>query len=222
MSFATASKLDLVDVKVRKVTTNTNLIEQYPNVFKRIGKLRNYEVKLHIDDTVQPVAQSARPISFHLRKKVAADLNKLEEQDIIGKVEGPTAVFSKLDLHSGYHQLSLAPEGGYITTFATHKGLRQYKGLNFGTNSANEIFQHVISEQIRYVSAAINISDDIIVFGKTQPEHDQAILQRFADSGLTISPEMCELHKDSLTVSHQTLQRSKQYTMHVLPHQLAK
>ena len=58
-SFATASKLDLVDVKVRNVTTDTNLIEQYLIVFKGIGKLRNYEVKLHIDDTVQPVAQNS-------------------------------------------------------------------------------------------------------------------------------------------------------------------
>ena len=52
LSFATASKLDIVDVKVRNVETDTNLIEQYPNVFKGIGRLQNYEVKLHIDDTV--------------------------------------------------------------------------------------------------------------------------------------------------------------------------
>ena len=57
--------------------------------------------------------------------------------------------FSKLDLHSGYHQLSLAPESRYITTFATHEGLRRYARLNFGTNSASEIFQNVISEQIQ-------------------------------------------------------------------------
>ena len=79
LSFATPSKLVLVDVKVRNVRTDTNLIKQYLNVFKRIGKLRNYEVKLHIDDTVQPVAQSARRIPFHLKKKVAAELKKLEE-----------------------------------------------------------------------------------------------------------------------------------------------
>ena len=35
-------------------------------------------------------------------------------------------VFSKLNLRLGYHQLSLAPESRYITTFATHKGLRRY------------------------------------------------------------------------------------------------
>ena len=111
-------------------------------------------------------------------------------------------VFSKLDLRSGYHQLSLAPESRYITTFATHEGIRRYKRLNFGTNSASEIFQHIISERICDIPGAINISDDIIVFGKTRQKHDQVlhtVLRRFANSGLTISPEKCELHKDSLT-----------------------
>ena len=251
MSFATASKLGLVDVKVNSVATDSNLIEQYPSVFQGIGKLKDYEVKLHIDETVPPVAQSARRIPFHLRKKVSAELKKLEEQDVIEKVKGPTPwvsplvvipkkngdvrlcvdmrmpnkaiqrerhpsptsddlvdalngakIFSKLDLRSGYHQLSLASESRYITTFATHEGLRRYKRLNFGTNSASEIFQHIISEQIRDIPGSINISDDIIVFGKTRQEHDQAlhaVLQQFADSGITISPEKCELHKDSLT-----------------------
>ena len=69
LSFATASKLSLVNVNVRNATTDLNLIERYPNVFKGIGKLKKYEVKLHIDATVQPVAQSASRIPFHLRKK---------------------------------------------------------------------------------------------------------------------------------------------------------
>ena len=113
-------------------------------------------------------------------------------------------IFSKLDLRSGYHQLSLARESRYITTFATHEGLRRYKRLNCGTNSASEIFQHVISEKIREVPGAINISDDIIIFEirRQEHEHDRAlheVLRQLADSGLTISPEKCELHKDSLT-----------------------
>ncbi len=36
-------------------------------------------------------------------------------------------VFSKLDLPSGYHQVVLAPESRYITTFSTHIGLRRFK-----------------------------------------------------------------------------------------------
>ena len=70
--------------------------------------------------------------------------------DLVDALDG-AKVLSKLDLRSGYHQLSLAPESRYITTFATHEGLQRYKRLNFGTNSASEIFQHIISKQIRDV-----------------------------------------------------------------------
>ena len=121
--------------------------------------------------------------------------------DLVDALNGATT-FSKLDLRLGYHQLSLAPESRYITTFATHEGLRRYTRLNFGTNSVSEIFQNVISEQIRDIPGAINISDDIIVYGKTKQVHDEAlnaVLRRFADVGLTLRSDKCELNKDSLT-----------------------
>ena len=58
----------------------------------------------------------------------------------------------------------------------------------------SDIFQHILSEQIRDIPGAINISDDIL---RLEQEHDQAlhtILQQSSNSGLTISPEKCELH----------------------------
>jgi len=96
LSFATANELGLVDIKVNNVTTHSNVIEQYPTVFQGIGKLKDCEVKLHIDKSVPPVAQSARRIPFHLRKKVSAELKKLEQEGIIEKVEGPTPWVSPL------------------------------------------------------------------------------------------------------------------------------
>ena len=186
-----------------------------------------------------------------MRKKVARELDQLEQQGIIEKVDGPTpwvsplvitpkksgdvricvdmrmanrainrerhptptiddlihtlngaTVFSKLDLRAGYHQLTLAPESRYITTFATHKGLRRYARLNLGTNSASEIFQMVINELIRDIPEALNISDDVIVFGKTQAEHDaalQAVFRKFAEVNLTLNKKKCEFNKKSIT-----------------------
>ena len=109
--------------------------------------------------------------------------------DLIHTLNGAT-VFSKLDLRARYHQLTLAPESRYITTFATHKGLHRYARLNFGTNSASEIFQMVINELIHDIPEALNISDDMIVFGKTQDEHDaalQAVFRKFAEVNLTLN-----------------------------------
>ena len=97
-------------------------------------------------------------------------------------------------------QLSL--ESRYITTFVTHKGLRHYVRLNFGTNSASEIFQNIISEQIRDIPGSLNISDDVIVFGKSQADHDKAlkaVFQKFAEVNLTLNKSKCAFNKSSLS-----------------------
>ena len=99
-------------------------------------------------------------------------------------------IFSKLDLTSGYHQLELDKDSRYITTFSTHVGIYQYKRLNFGISSASEVFQEAIRSVIRHIPGAKNISDDIIVYGRTQEEHDKALEETFdaiSSAGLTLN-----------------------------------
>ena len=121
--------------------------------------------------------------------------------DLTHTLNGAT-VFSKLDLRAGYHQLTLAPESRYITTFATHHGLWRCKRLNFCTNSASEIFQKKIQSLLINIPGSLNISDDIIVFGKTQAEHDralEAVCQKFSDVNLTLHKKKCEFNKSSIS-----------------------
>jgi hypothetical protein len=120
--------------------------------------------------------------------------------DVLNKVNGST-VFSKLDLKCGYHQLLLDEESRYITTFSTHIGLRRYKRLSFGVSSASEIFQSVIEHVIDGVKGAMNLSDDIIIFGADQKSHDKAleeVFQRLAKHGLTVNRSKCELNKTEI------------------------
>ena len=94
--------------------------------------------------------------------------------DIIHELNGAT-VFSHVDMNHGYHQLELKENSRDITTCATHVGLYRYKRLNFGTKSSGEIFlKTVIKEITRDIPGCINISADILVFGKGQEEHDQS------------------------------------------------
>ena len=97
--------------------------------------------------------------------------------------------FTKLDMHQGYMQFELSPESRYLTTFYTGQGLRRFKRLNFGTNSAAEIFNEEIRQTLVDSENVENIYDDIIVFGQSQKEHDHAliqVLQRLDDCGQTI------------------------------------
>ena len=75
-----------------KTETNApaNLIEEYDDLFHGLGKLKNYQIKLHIDENVPPVAQPHRRVPFHVRKQLEEQLRRDEELGVIERIEGPT------------------------------------------------------------------------------------------------------------------------------------
>ena len=120
--------------------------------------------------------------------------------DIVAQLHRSTA-FSKLDLNHGYHQIELAPESRYITTFSTHVGLRCYKRLSFGVCSAAEIFQNAIGEILHDIPGTLNISDDILVHGVTTEQHNESltrVFQALSDKHVTLNKEKCEFNKSSV------------------------
>lgn len=120
--------------------------------------------------------------------------------DVIHELNG-AKVFSKLDLTAGYHQPELHPDSRYITIFTTHLGLMRYKRLNFGICSAAEVFQITIRQILQGIAGVKNLSDDIIIYGATQADHDKsltAVFQRLKEYGLTLNRKKCEFNKNRL------------------------
>jgi hypothetical protein len=114
-------------------------------------------------------------------------------EEVLSDLNG-AAHFSKLDLNQGYHQLLLAPESRYITTFSTHIGLFRYKRLNFGISCAAEIFQNAISKVLNGIPGTINVSDDILIYAATKEEHDDRLHQvlcRLQEKGMTLNRKKC-------------------------------
>ena len=98
--------------------------------------------------------------------------------------------FSHLDMNDGYMQLELAEESRKLTTFYTPRGLKRFKRLHFGVNSAAEIFNEEVRKVVAQEPNAISIYDDILIFGKSQEEHDRSlrnVLQLWRNNGLTLS-----------------------------------
>eukprot|EP00794_Sanderia_malayensis_P019767 gene19767-biopygen16415 len=109
--------------------------------------------------------------------------------------------FSKLDMSQAYHQLELSPGSRTITTFTTHAGLYRYKRLNYGTNSAAEIFQHTLTQVLQGLKGVINIADDILVFAPTKEEHNKALhacLQRLREHNLKLNLSKSKFQKRNL------------------------
>ena len=88
------------DQKLDHVPTRLQtLIQQYSDTLfsGNIGKITDFDVKLHIDKNIKPVAQPERRIPFALRDKVKKEIEKLEQLDIIEDVTGkPTPWLSQL------------------------------------------------------------------------------------------------------------------------------
>ena len=75
------------------------------------------------------------------------------------------------------------------------------KRLNFGTNSAAELFHEEVKKTLSDIPNCQNIYDDIIVYGRDQEEHNKAVmrvLQRLQDCGLTLKQEKCELNMEEI------------------------
>ena len=113
--------------------------------------------------------------------------------DLIADLNG-AAFFSNLDMKNTYHHLELEEASRYITTFTTHVRLRRCKRLLFWVNTIVEIFQNTISEFLKDITEATNLSNNIIVYGKNQTDHDinlKRILKRNDESGTKIKREKC-------------------------------
>ena len=60
-------------------------------MFTGLGKLKNYKLKLHVLDSIQPIAQPYRRVPFSTREKVLERLKELEKLDVIETVTTPAS-----------------------------------------------------------------------------------------------------------------------------------
>ena len=97
-------------------------------------------------------------------------------EDLVYLGNGST-MFSKLDIAKAFHQVKLAEESRYLTTITTHLGLFRYMRLNMGISCASEIFTEAIRSKLADLPGQLNMTDDILVFGKTPAEHNHNLLR---------------------------------------------
>ena len=89
LGYTTATDLGILQI-ANAVSVGRNVFQSYPSLFSGLGRMKNVEVKLHIDENVRPVHQSHRRIPFHQRTNLEACVESLLQQDIIEPADGPT------------------------------------------------------------------------------------------------------------------------------------
>ncbi|KAA3480774.1 DNA/RNA polymerases superfamily protein [Gossypium australe] len=116
--------------------------------------------------------------------------------DLFDQLKG-AAVFSKIDLRSGYHQLKVKEADIHKTAFRTRYGHYEFLVMPFGLTNApaafmdmmNRVFQQYLD---RFVVVFI---DDILVYSRTEEEHDahlRVVLQILREKQLYAKYSKCE------------------------------
>jgi hypothetical protein len=83
-------------------------------------------------------------------------------------------VFSKIDLHSSYHQIKIRDEDIPKTAFSTRYGLYEYLVMSFGLTNAPAQFMYLMNsvfmpELDKFVVVFV---DDILVYSKSMEDHE--------------------------------------------------
>ena len=62
------------------------ILLQYPENFQGLGKLKDYQVKLHVNPDVKPIAVPPRPTPYHLQQRSNELINEMISNDVIEKL----------------------------------------------------------------------------------------------------------------------------------------
>ena len=95
LSWRTSQNLDLISIASPIVDGEPEskvgrIVSEYKDLFIGLRKLKGCQVKLHINEDIQPSAQPHRRMPFHVRKQLEEQLEKDEQQEVIERVDGPT------------------------------------------------------------------------------------------------------------------------------------
>ena len=254
-----AERLDILQIeKINEVKEETakwtkeTVAENFPDIVEGVGRLKDIQVAIQVDEKIRPVKQPYRRVPYHLTTKLEQKLKEFRDMDLIEDVEpgqtqwvSPMVIvpkpdgdirvcidmrqankaiirekypiptleeicqdmhgsvfFSKLDLKMGYHQLELDENSRNITTFVTPGGLMRWKVLIMGVSTASEIYQYYLEQKVFIGLKRLKvISDDTIIYGRTQTEHDEALekaLIRIREKGLTLNYKKCQFNMQEI------------------------
>eukprot|EP00253_Pinus_taeda_P006325 PITA_06325 len=122
--------------------------------------------------------------------------------ELFDQVKGAT-MFSKIDLHSGYHQIRIKDEDIAKTDFRTRYGHYEFVVLPFGLTNAPATFMCLMNSIFhQYLDRFVLIFiDDILVYSRTMEEHQEhlrKVLQTLWEHQLYANFSKCDFFKEEI------------------------
>ncbi|GBG90553.1 hypothetical protein CBR_g50896 [Chara braunii] len=116
---------------------------------------------------------------------------------------GGAKYFSKLDLKSGYHQISIQPNDRYKTAFKTRHGHFEWVVMPFGLTNAPTTFQAAMTDEFRAMldRFVLVYLDDILVYSRTLEDHLghlRRVLETLRHAKYKANRDKCEFVRQEL------------------------
>ncbi|GBG92518.1 hypothetical protein CBR_g55791 [Chara braunii] len=116
---------------------------------------------------------------------------------------GSAKYFSKLDLKSGYHQISIRPQDRYQTAFKTRYGHFEWVVMPFGLTNAPATFQAAMTTEFHAVldRFVLVYLDDSLVYSQTLEEHLEhlrRVLETLRSARYKANRDKCEFVRQEL------------------------
>src|SRR3954471_16252165 len=117
---------------------------------------------------------------------------------------GGSAVFSKMDLRLGYHQIRIREEDIPKTAFTTRYDLYEYTVMSFGLTNAPTTFSRLMNSIfMEYLDKFVVVYlDDILIYSKNEEDHAQhlrLVLMKLREHRLYAKFSKCEFWLPEVT-----------------------